>query len=241
VTEEDQLAAGPRSAAAAAHDLQPHPEESLFPEGEHASMRRLLLASLDTFSELGYHGTAIRDITRRANVSAGALYTHFESKQALLELISRVTHEAMRSRMRDARALGGTPTECLTRIVQEHVRFHATFNTACRVANYELHSLAPKHRARMRKLRQQMEDIVLEVLDEGIASREFTVVDRQLVTMYILSLGIDVSRWFRPGRRLTPDIIADQYSHLVLRSITPVAGPSRSGPRRTSAPRASRR
>jgi AcrR family transcriptional regulator len=239
------VASGRNSAAAAAPDLTPHPEEILFPEGEHASMRRLLLAALDTFSELGYHGTATRDITRRANVSAGALYTHFESKQAMLELISRVTHEAMLVRMRAARDAGGPPTECLSRIVHEHVRFHATYNTACRVANYELHSLIPKHRARMRKLRQQMEDIVLEVLEEGITTGEFEVVDQQLVSMYILSLGIDVSRWFRPAHRLTPDVLADQYSHLVLRSITapgrPAAARGRTGHRRTTAPRASAR
>ena len=44
-------------------ELPPHPEESLFEETEYASMPRILLASLDTFAELGYHGTATRDIS----------------------------------------------------------------------------------------------------------------------------------------------------------------------------------
>lgn len=220
----------------------PHPEDSLFGEDEHASMRRLLLASLDTFAELGYHGTATRDIARRAQVSAGGLYSHYESKQALLERISRAAHEGMLARMREARAEGGTATECLGRIVGTHVRFHAEYNTACRVANYELHSLTPQNLKEMRKLRQGMEQIVSEVLLEGTTSGEFVVQDRALVTMFILSMGIDVSRWFRPGHRLTPNDLATQYQGLLLQAIKAPGAPhtrddQNGKPRTTSKPR----
>jgi AcrR family transcriptional regulator len=219
---EARMAAGSNAAASPrrrATAPPPHPEDSLFGEDEHASMRRLLLASLDTFADLGYHGTATRDIARRAQVSAGGLYSHYESKQALLERISRAAHEGMLARMREARAQGGTPTECLGRIVSTHVRFHAEYNTACRVANYELHSLTPENLKEMRKLRQGMEQVVSEVLLEGTTTGEFVVQDRALVTMFILSLGIDVSRWFRPGHRLTPMDLASQYQGLVLQAI----------------------
>jgi AcrR family transcriptional regulator len=189
-------------------------------------MRRLLLASLDTFAELGYHGTATRDIARRAQVSAGGLYSHYESKQALLRRISLAAHEGMLQRMQEARAEGGSPTECLGRIVGTHVRFHAEYNTACRVANYELHSLTPENLKEMRKLRYGMEQVVSEVLLEGTTSGEFVVQDRALVTMFILSLGIDVSRWFRPGHRLTPAELAAQYQGLVLQAIKAPGAPS---------------
>ena len=101
--------ASPSSARRTVKEVPTHAEESLFDEDEHASMRRVLLASLDTFAELGYHGTATRDIARRAQVSAGGLYTHYESKQALLEHIIRVTHEAMLERMNAALDEGVAP------------------------------------------------------------------------------------------------------------------------------------
>jgi AcrR family transcriptional regulator len=213
----------------------PHPEESLFEPDEHASMRRVLLASLDTFAELGYHGTATRDIARRAQISAGGLYSHYDSKQALLERISRATHQGMLTRMIAARDAGGPPTECLGRIVRAHVRFHANYNTAARVANYELHSLTPSCRREMGVLRQEMESVVTKVLQRGMDSGEFVIDDRQLVTMFILSLGIDVARWFRPGHRLTADALGDQYSELVLSAISAQA---RSGGGPTPAKRA---
>lgn len=198
----------------------PHPEESLFGPDEFASMRRVLLASLDTFAELGFHGTATRDIARRAQISAGGLYSHYDSKQALLERIIRATHEGMLERMTAARDEGGSPPECLGRIVQTHVRFHAEYNTACRVANYELHSLTPAYRKQMGVLRQAMESVVAEVLDQGIATGDFVVSDPDLTTKFIVSLGIDVSRWFRPGHRLVPEQLAKEYEQLVLAAIS---------------------
>ena len=238
--------ARPSSARRTVKEVPPHAEESLFDEDEHASMRRVLLASLDTFAELGYHGTATRDIARRAQVSAGGLYTHYASKQALLEHIIRVTHEAMLQRMNAALDEGGTPTECLRRIVTAHVRFHAKYNTATRVANYELHSLDDPARKEMRGLRDGMEKIVSKVIAQGCKVGEFAVPDQNLVTMYILSLGIDVSRWFRPGHRLTPDELAEEYARLVLHAIaadakTPAKPPKKAAPSAASTRTASTR
>lgn len=201
------------------------PEVSLFEDHELASMRRVLLASLVTFAELGYHGTATRDIARRAHLSPAGLYTHYESKQALLEHIVRVTHQAMLRRMEIARGEGGTATECLRRIIVAHVRFHAKYNTATRVANYELKSLHEATRQDIRVLRDAMERVVGEVVAEGCQAREFEAMDQRVVTMFILSLGIDVGRWFRAGNRLSPDELAEEYANLVIRAITPGANP----------------
>ena len=217
------------------------PEETLFAEGDSDAMRRVLLASLETFAELGFHGTATRDIARRAGVSPAGLYVHYSSKHELLEHIIEVTHDAMLQRMRTAAAEVGTAEARLRAVVTAHVRFHAKYNTACRVANYELGSLEPDARARMRKLRYAMEQVVADLVREGVETKEFDVADQQLVTTAVLSLGIDVSRWFRAGHRLSPDQLADAYADLVIRSTTSagMTAARRSGSTKTRTPAAS--
>ena len=50
---------------------------------------RLLEAAEACFSESGYDGTGVAKICRRAGVSKGAFYHHFETKQAIfLELLN---------------------------------------------------------------------------------------------------------------------------------------------------------
>jgi hypothetical protein len=68
-----------------------------------------------------------------------------------------------------------------------------------------------------------MEQVAADLVREGVAAKEFVVADEQVVTTAVLSLGIDVSRWFRAGHRLSPDELADAYADLMIRSITPSA------------------
>jgi len=48
---------------------------------------RILTESIRLFLEKGYHGTSIDEITRSADLTKGAFYWHFESKEDLLRKI----------------------------------------------------------------------------------------------------------------------------------------------------------
>jgi AcrR family transcriptional regulator len=194
-------------------------EATFFDGDPRPTMRRVLLAALEAFSEVGYHGTTTRDIARRAQVSAAGLYTHYSSKDALLGRIITVTHEAMLAEMRAVFARPGDASGRLRELVHAHARFHATHHTAARVANYELQSLPAEKRAEIMVLRRDMEGVMGEALRLGIVSGDFDVPNPQLMTMSILSLGIDVSRWYRPGKQLKPDDIGAHHADLVLRMV----------------------
>jgi AcrR family transcriptional regulator len=47
------------------------------------AVRRCLAAALDEFFEKGFAATRMDDIARRANLSKGALYLYFDSKEAM--------------------------------------------------------------------------------------------------------------------------------------------------------------
>ena len=47
--------------------------------------KRILIASLDLFSVQGFPGTSMRQIARAVGVRESALYTHFKSKQDILD------------------------------------------------------------------------------------------------------------------------------------------------------------
>ncbi len=54
----------------------------------------ILRAALELFTEKGIHATTTKDIARRAGVSEGALYRHFQGKQELAEdlYITHLSH-----------------------------------------------------------------------------------------------------------------------------------------------------
>lgn len=60
--------------------------ELIVEEGKRdTKLPEILRAALELFTEKGIHATTTKDIARRAGVSEGALYRHFQSKQELAE------------------------------------------------------------------------------------------------------------------------------------------------------------
>ena len=49
--------------------------------------QRVLIASLELFSELGFENTKTNDIAKRADVSEGTVYSYFKTKEEILNVI----------------------------------------------------------------------------------------------------------------------------------------------------------
>ncbi|MQL65402.1 TetR/AcrR family transcriptional regulator [Streptomyces vinaceus] len=181
--------------------------------------RRLLLAAVEAFAERGYHATTTRDIAGRAGMSPAALYIHYKTKEELLHRISRIGHEKALDILRTASRGEGTATERLADAVSSFVRWHARGRTTARVVQYELDSLGPDARAEIVGLRRQVDAEVRGIIEDGVRSGEFDVPDVPGTTLAVLSLCIDVARWFNVDGPRTPEEVGALYADLVLRTV----------------------
>ncbi|MEW2221903.1 TetR/AcrR family transcriptional regulator [Streptomyces sp. NPDC006990] len=179
--------------------------------------RRLLLGAVEAFAERGFHATTTRDIAGRAGMSPAALYIHYKTKEELLFHISRVGHERSVAVLEEAVASVPDCAERLARAVRAFVRWHAEHHTTARVVQYELAALGEEHYARIVLLRRRSEEILRAVLEEGVAAGEFDIPDLRGTALAVMSLCIDVARWFSPEGRRTPDEIGALYADLALR------------------------
>ena len=58
------------------------------PEYMRERRAEILAAATEVFSEKGFHASTLDDIAERAEVSKGLIYTHFKSKEAVIDGIS---------------------------------------------------------------------------------------------------------------------------------------------------------
>ncbi|GAA0456337.1 TetR/AcrR family transcriptional regulator [Streptomyces stramineus] len=181
--------------------------------------RRLVTAAVAAFAERGYHATTTRDIAGRAGMSPAALYIHYRTKEELLYRISSVGHRLALDILRRARDSEGTPAERLARAVRAFVRWHAEHHTTARVVQYELGALGEEHYAEVVGLRRETDDTVRSVIEDGVASGDFDVPDVRGTALAVLSLCIDVARWFNSEGKRTPDEVGELYADLVLRMV----------------------
>ncbi|GHG67170.1 TetR/AcrR family transcriptional regulator [Streptomyces griseocarneus] len=181
--------------------------------------RRLLTAAVEAFAERGYHATTTRDIAGRAGMSPAALYIHYRTKEELLYRISGVGHRLALGILRQARDGAGTPAERLADAVRRFVRWHAEHHTTARVVQYELGALGEEHYAEIVALRRDTDGAVRDIIEDGVAAGDFDVPDVRGTTLAVLSLCIDVARWFNADGKRTPGEVGELYASLVLRMV----------------------
>ncbi|MET7360195.1 TetR/AcrR family transcriptional regulator [Streptomyces sp. NPDC005562] len=194
-------------------------EEQPWGEVSPDAARRLLVAAVEAFAERGYHATTTRDIAGRAGMSPAALYIHYKTKEELLHRISRIGHDKALAILRTAADGEGDAAGRLAAAVRSFVGWHAAHHMTARVVQYELDALGEEHRTEIVALRRESDAAVREIINDGVRAGEFDVPDVPGTTLAVLSLCIDVARWFNAAGHRTPDEVGALYADLVLRMV----------------------
>lgn len=185
---------------------------------------RIRAAAVEFFRVRGYSGTSTREIASRAGITAGSLYNHYDSKEALLFLVLVSVHADALTRLRAALQGQPHPAAALRGAVSSHVLFHTEQAAAVAVTYQDMEFLSSAHRATVVALRREYERVLLEIVHDGIARRVFSVDDPRLAVIAILSVGVRVSAWFKPGGRLSAEQVAEQCADYALRLVGVCSG-----------------
>jgi AcrR family transcriptional regulator len=184
-----------------------------------AAQRRLLDAAVDAFAEQGFGGTSTRDIAVRAGRSQAAVYIHYESKEALLYAISLMGHADALDCLKRAYASSADPAERLHAMVFAFSGWHMDNAKLGRVVQYELHALSGPHRAEIVARRRRFHRLMVDALRDGIRRDRFHVTDVDGTARALLSLCVDLVRWFDPALSRDPRAVARLNAELSLRIV----------------------
>src|SRR6201991_470383 len=161
---------------------------------------RMRRAAIDAFAESGYGGSSTRQIAKRLNMSATAMYPHSPPKEELLYPIALEGHSSLLAALKEADDPSASCAERLRAVVAAFTTWHAENHEQARVVQYELHGLTQAHYRTIAPLRHQATDVITEIVAAGVTADEFHVDNVDEVVMAISSLCVDVCRWF-PSRR----------------------------------------
>jgi AcrR family transcriptional regulator len=182
-----------------------------------AGPRRILLAAATAFAERGFHATTTRDIAAQAGLSSAALYFYFRSKEEVLYQIATSALD-LTIEVAATEANGpGSPAERLQNLVRVLTIWHTYNSQVGHVVLYQTDALTAEHQADIAAKQRQVSKIVRQVIIDGVQSGDFDVPDAGAATIAVLSLCLDVARWYRPGYRLTPQQLGDFNAVAALR------------------------
>ena len=186
--------------------------------------RGLLSSAVRCFAWNGYHATTTRDIATGVGLSPAALYVHFPSKELVLYEIIRSGHERALAYIRhpvieEAPDAGGR----LRSLVFRYTAWHARHHVAARVCQYELTALTGEHYAEITRLRHDTNEVFRDTVARGVDDGTFAPVDVNRLVRGMLSLSIDLVRWYRLDGSDSPDQLGRFYAELALKMVRPDA------------------
>ena len=193
--------------------------ELLWAYVEPTNSRLLLLAALEEFATNGFHASTTREIAERVGMSPAAIYVHYPSKLDMLFEITKSGHKAVLTE-----AVAGTerfvdPSDRVRAFVETFTAWHARYHTLAHVSQYEIHALDSAQFKQIRRVRRQIVEFLQGELLNGQDLGAFAVVDVRLTVTAILSLGIDVARWYHTEQSPAPAKLGQSYGALVMKML----------------------
>jgi hypothetical protein len=101
--------------------------------------------------------------------------------------------------------------------VSAFATWHAENHALARVIQYEFAKLPPHQLRRIVEIRGRFEQLTRNELAGGVAAGVFDVADLEGTTLAVLSLCIDLARWYHPApEHNSPEAVGELYAGLVI-------------------------
>lgn len=178
---------------------------------------RTIAVAAELFYERGYENTSLDMIAERMNVTKPFIYAHFTSKAELLaEICSRGIASALAALDGVLTTMPGSPTERLAEVGRRFVTAVLTSQRHIAIFAREEKNLAPADFQKISQMRRDFDAKLVQLLDQGVASRAFTIKDTRIAALAIGGMVSWAYVWYRPTGRLTLEEASQELSELIL-------------------------
>lgn len=179
----------------------------------------ILEAAALVFRQKGFHGASMADIAEAVNLQKASLYHHVASKQELLvELLDRALF-LLTEGMRQVMAQNVSPEEKLRLAMRSYLQVMTSNLDVTAVLLMEHRSLTPDLHARHIPLRDNLEQMWRDLMQEGVKAGAFACADIPMTVRGLLGVLNWAITWYRTDGSRSPEDIADLFASMFLNGI----------------------
>jgi TetR/AcrR family transcriptional regulator, cholesterol catabolism regulator len=159
---------------------------------------QIVETATDLFMKNGYAASSMRDLANEVGIEAASLYSHFKSKEEILQIICfRMANEFFAS-LDKIQQTNLTPSEKLAKAIYSHVLVITKDIKASAVFQNEWKHLTNPHLTDFLAMRNEYEVRFRTIVKEGIVKGEFKAIDEKFAVMTILSSINWIHNWYKP-------------------------------------------
>ena len=180
---------------------------------------KILAAAVQLFAEYGYHASSMREVARIAGIQAASIYYHYPSKQTLLVEIMQSHMNQLNTNLERIISKPHKFEQCLYEMLSNHIILHTTYKPEFFIIDTEIRALYPENREKILSLRDQYENLIQGLLQEGEEQGVISQTDVKVASYAIIAMCTEVAQWFRPGGRLTVQQVIEIYFQMITRGL----------------------
>jgi AcrR family transcriptional regulator len=150
-------------------------------------IQKILTTAAELFGERGYDAVSVEDVAERLDVTKGSLYYYFASKDELVTAAIETLGSEWTARLeRLTEMQDGPPARRLHALLREHITIAVREYPAALRLFLEPRDWPRAQQARIKDLRLRHDQLFRQIIEDGVASGEFTVtgVDTVLQCMH---------------------------------------------------------
>lgn len=183
--------------------------------------RQILEAASRVFRAKGLHAAGMRDIASELGMAVGNLYYYFRDREDLLAFVQESALARLLEMAARVQALELPADRKLLLLLEEHVvgLNDPEEGTPGSLAHLEVEALGEERRAAVLGRRDEYEQIVRALIDEGIGQGLFACPDAKVASLALLGSVNWTVKWFRPGGGKSAREIGRQIAAMMVRGL----------------------
>src|ERR1700674_623214 len=195
------------------------PKVSSPPRVNQAKLQSILRHAAQVFSEKGYEGASIRDISRASGVSLAGLYYYIKSKQELLYLIQIYTFKTILARLEKRLDGVAAPVEKLHILVQNHLEYFLRHPLEMKVLSHEDEALEGEYRKEVLEVKRRYYGIALNIFEEMRKAGTARRLNPRVAVLSLFGMMNWIHTWHRPQVDPQADALAEAIAGMFLHGV----------------------
>ncbi len=177
------------------------------------NLEKIFSASLKISNKKGFQAMTMRDLSRETNLSMGALYSYFSSKEELLAMLQHQRRTIAKRILDEHIQVKKDPLAKLRIAIQTHLYLSEVMQPWFYFSYMEAKNLSRAQQKMAVASEIYTEKIFTDILAEGKGQGDFVVSDCQLTASIIKATLQDwyIKRWKYSSRKIS----VDQYAQFV--------------------------
>jgi len=181
------------------------------------NLERIFSATLKMSNRKGFQAMSMRDLSREANLSMGALYSYFASKEELLAMLQNQRRTVTKRILDERIARESGPAARLRALILTHLYLSEAMQPWFYFSYMEAKNLSKKEQDLAVASELYTEKLLVDILSQGQIQGVFEPRDLQLTASVIKAMLQD---WYlKRSKYAKRRISVDQYARFVLQFV----------------------